>query len=90
MWFASDGVEYSAKLKNALEARVAPTTRTPRNRRARASWRLNISEILNAQGTERQQLWDDLNNFLVAKPADGEPTSPATATEPAVAALAIQ
>jgi len=48
-----------------------------------------ISEILNAQGAERQQLWDDLNNFLVAKPADGE-TSPATATEPAVAALAIQ
>ena len=89
MWFASDGVEYSAKLKNALEARVAPTTRTPRNRRARASWRLK-SEILDAQGAERQQLWDDLNNFLVAKPADEEPTSPATATEPAVAALVIQ
>ena len=60
----------------------------PRNCGARALAPQSLN--LNAQGAERQQLWDDLNNFLVAKPTDEEPTSPATATEPAVAALAIQ
>ena len=67
IWMASDGVEYSAKLVGCKEVHRVPAhllatvaaafMRQPLHARAH-------SLRPRAQGEERQQLWDELKNFL--------------------------
>eukprot|EP00965_Chrysotila_dentata_P132066 4365765-Pleurochrysis_carterae.AAC.2 len=74
VWFASNGKEYSAKLRGALEARHARSQQRQSCVRSRArldargaagGFRTVTCGRVVWMGEARQQLWDDLRNFLL-------------------------